>query len=219
VTVDYRTHWFAEAICRHTQVVTAEALPHGHVRITRDGLSEVTVAPIAPQHVDEATVGAVLDVDVPTVILLIPKASHYSWAAREFAEDHGSTIHTYKEFFGALSFSDPRPYVNKDVAFARDRLQQHTKVRDIHMICEASMRVERHSGLSDLVVAVEYEYEFSEEAVVHALSRHPAANVILNGNPNGRPTNAALAHAQHAGVSLVKIGELMSNLSRGDLTP
>jgi hypothetical protein len=38
------------------------------------------------------------------------------------------------------------------------------------MIYESSMRIKRTGRLSDVTVAVEYEYEFSEEAVVWALS-------------------------------------------------
>jgi len=103
--------------------------------------------------------------------------------------------------------------VDKNVSYNRDRLGQHAKVQAVEMICEASMRLERHGGLDDVTVAIEYEYEFSEEAVVRALTRHPGVDVILNSNPNGRPTSAALSHARHAGVPIFSLGELMGALN------
>ncbi|MFD6495734.1 hypothetical protein [Streptomyces sp. NPDC060188] len=75
------------------------------------------------------------------------------------------------------------------------------------------MEVEREGRMDSVTVAVEYEYEFSEEALVKALDRHPETTAILNANPNGRPTGAAIEHAQRAGVGLFKLGELMGALN------
>ena len=149
---------------------------------------------------------------MPTVILLIPKRSHYDWNARELAEDSGSTIHTFKELYTFIGEPDPRPCVEKNMAYVTERLRQHSAVSQLVMICEASMRLERHKGLSELVVAVDYQYEFSEEAVVQAVKHHPNASVIVNANPNGRSTGAALTHAQHAGVTIFGVSELMGAL-------
>jgi hypothetical protein len=81
------------------------------------------------------------------------------------------------------------------------------------MICEASMRVRREGALGDVVVAVEYEYEFTEEALVSAIARHPDAHVILNANPNGRATKAAYSHARDAAVAIFGLSELMGALN------
>jgi hypothetical protein len=108
---------------------------------------------------------------------------------------------------------DPRRFVDKNVAYARQRLEQHSKVRTVEMICEASMRLNRRGGLSDVVVAVEFEYEFSEEAMVRALTRHPDVDVVLNSNPGGRPTGAALTHAAHAEIPIFSSIELMGALN------
>jgi hypothetical protein len=121
------------------------------------------------------------------------------WSARELAEENGSTIHTFKELYRFMAERDPRPFIDKNVGYVVDRLSQHSVVASLEMICEASMRLERRKGLIDVVVAVEYEYEFSEEAVVQALKRHPDAHVIVNANPNGRSTGSASAHAEQAG--------------------
>ncbi|MGO9956299.1 MAG: hypothetical protein ACLP50_10025 [Solirubrobacteraceae bacterium] len=152
-------------------------------------------------------------VSVPTVILLIPKRSHYDWKAREFAEDNGSTVHTFKELYTFMGEGDPRACVAKNVDYVRERLSQHSAVSSLVMICEASMRLIRHQGLSELIVAVDYQYEFSEEAVVRAVKHHPDATVIANANPNGRSTGAALTHAKHAGVTIFGASELIGALN------
>lgn len=75
------------------------------------------------------------------------------------------------------------------------------------------MRLRRNPPLSDVVVAIEYEYEFSEEGVINAIDRHPDADVILNANPNGSATSAAYSHASDAGIAIYKTGELMGALN------
>jgi hypothetical protein len=104
---------------------------------------------------------------------------------------------------------DPRPSWNKNVSYSRQRLSQHGKVQSVEMICEASMRLKRRGGLGNVIVSVEYEYEFSEEAMVRALARHAGVDAILNSNPNGRPTGAALSHAREADVPIFGLGGLM----------
>lgn len=49
--------------------------------------------------------------------------------------------------------------------------------------------------------------------MVRALARHPGVDVILNSNPNGRPTGAALSHARDAGVPIFGLGGLMGALN------
>lgn len=77
------------------------------------------------------------------------------------------------------------------------------------MVCEATMEVSRVGRLDPLRIAVEYHYEFTEEALVHALKRHPDVNVVCNSNPNGKATEAAYRHAGHAGVEVLGFGDLM----------
>ncbi len=122
-------------------------------------------------------------------------------------------MQTYREFFTYLREEDPRPGVDKNVAFVKSRLSQHSKVRRLSMTCEATMRLERERPLSDIRLAVEYEYEFGEEALVRALERHPGADAVVNANPNGRPTMAALLHGQYANVPVYRIDDMMGALN------
>jgi hypothetical protein len=209
----YATEWFAETIVKHGKVTKTEVLADGRVRVTRKDLPSITVAPIVADRIDRAIVGQVLEAGIPTVIVRVPKDAHYDWTAREFAEEQGSTINTVRETYSFMDQRDPRAFVDKHVDYARRSLRQHTQVWSVEMICEATMRLRRRGGLSDVIVAVEYEYEFSEEALVGALERHPDADVILNANPNGRPTSAALSHARHAKVPIFRLSELMGALN------
>lgn len=72
----------------------------------------------------------------------------------------------------------------------------------------------RRTGLSPLLVAADYQYEFSEEALVQAIARHPDAQVVYNANPNGRPTVAATRYATQTGVEVLKFGELLRRIGR-----
>jgi hypothetical protein len=214
----YGTEWFARAIRSHEGVTRASALPNGHVRLERRDFSKrdlepITVAPLFVDRVDTTAVECVLATAIPTVILLIPKASHYDWDARELAEGHGSTIHTVKELYTFVQEADLRPLVDKNVSYVLDRLNHHTSVEAIDMICEASMLITRRDGLSAIVAAIEYEYEFSEEALVRAIKHHPDADVVVNTNPNGKPTEAALTHAESAGVPVYGIAGVMRALN------
>jgi hypothetical protein len=214
----YGTEWFARAVKNHEGVTRASALPNGYVRLERKDFADkdlepITVAPLLADRVDATVVEALLENAIPTVILLIPKASHYDWGARELAEGHGSTIHTFKELYTFVQDADPRPLVDKNVSYMRDLIDQHTSVKLVEMICEASMLITRRSDLSDVIAAIEYEYEFSEEAFVRALKHHPDAEVVINTNPNGGPTDAALTHAESAEVPIYGIAEVMRALN------
>ncbi len=80
------------------------------------------------------------------------------------------------------------------------------------MICESSMRLVRSGRMPDVVISIEYGYEFGEEALVEALERHPDVDVVLNANSLGRATSAALEHADNAGVHILNLSSLMGGL-------
>jgi hypothetical protein len=209
----YNATWFASKILGHDEVTGATVLDNGYVEVKRREAPAITIAPVIADRINLGIVESIFESGTPTVILLVPKEAHYDWTAREFAEKNGSTIHTYKELCTSMCELDPRGFVDKKVAYARQRLEQHSKMMAVEMICEASMRLNRHGGLSDVTVAVEYEYEFSEEAMVCALARHPDVDVVLNSNPNGRPTSAALTHAAHTKIPIFSFTELMGALN------
>ena len=211
--MEYLTEWFAQQIESHSAVTSVTQQPSGHVQLTREGLESVVVAPVSTELLEAHDVDRILAADGETIICLIPTASHYTWEARERAVALGSTVHTMGELYSALSADDPRLFLNKNVAYARDRLQQHSKVAAVRMVCEALMEVDRVADLNSIRVAVEYEYEFSEEALVKALKRHPDADAVLNANPNGTPTDAALGHAKVASVGLFLLADLMGALN------
>lgn len=213
MTIEYSTEWFAERIRSHSNVNAAERCPSGHVRLRRTEYGPILVAPVRMERLEVHHVNQILDSDNATVICLIPKSSHYMWNAREHALKRGSTVHTMKEFYSALPDDDPRPFLNKSVAYARDRLEQHSRVIEVRMVCEASMEIDRLPGLGSVRVAIEYEYEFSEESLVRAIGHHPNVDAILNSNPNGTPTSAALEHAREACVGLFGLRQLMGALN------
>lgn len=210
---DFRSTWFTSAISQHSVVTEATALTDGLVRIERKDVPPITVAPLGNPRIDKNLVAAVLANVTPTAIVLVPKSGHYDWDARELAMTSGSTILTIKELYTFMHETDPRPFLDKNVAYNRERLEQHSRVDECHMICEGSLRLRREGTLSDVVIAIEYEYEFSEEAAVRAISRHPDADIILNANPNGRATTAAYSHARDAQVPIYRISELMGALN------
>jgi hypothetical protein len=210
---DFKSTWFASTIKKHSEVTNVATLPNGLVGIDRRNLCPITAAPLNNDRIDNHLVEAVLANGTPTAIVLVPRAGHYDWEAREFAMAMASTILTVKEIFMFMSEADPRPFLDKNVSYNRELIKQHLMVRQCEMICEASMRLRRTGSLSDVVVAIEYEYEFSEEAVVRAISRHPDADVLLNANPNGTATAAAYSHAYDAGIAIYKTRELMGALN------
>lgn len=210
--IEYSTAWFVRNIQSHSEVSSATARPSGHVELSRVQLSQVIVAPVSLERLEQEHVDRLLDEDAATIICVIPKTSHYMWEARERAIERESTTHTMKELYTSLADEDPRPHLDKNVAYATDILDQHSSVRDVNMICESSMTIVRKGGLDSICIAIEYEYEFSEEALVKALKRHPEVHAILNSNPNGTPTRAALQHAAQARVGLFKLRELMGAL-------
>lgn len=213
MTVEYSTGWFAERIQSHSDVVATKKHSSGHVQLRRKQYEPILVAPVHMERLEVHHVDEILDTEEATIICLIPKSSHYMWDARERALEREATVHTMKELYTALAHDDPRPFLNKNVAYARDRLEQHNRVSEVRMVCEASMELDRVAGLTSIRVAIEYEYEFSEESLVTAIDHHPDVDAILNSNPNGTPTSAALAHAQEACVGLFDLGQLMGALN------
>jgi hypothetical protein len=209
---NYLTPWFEATIATHTSVAAVSALDNGHVLLERRKHDDVVVAPVTAPRVTAYDVDQILDDGDAGIICLISKEGHYDWDAREHAPALGSSVHTMKELMTALPNADPRPLVNNNVAYAVDVLGQHNRVREVNMICEGSMELVRFD-MSPVVMAVEYEYEFTQEAVVRALKHHPGVDAILNSNPNGTPTASALAHAQQAGIGLFSLGEMMGALN------
>ncbi|HEV7162941.1 MAG TPA: hypothetical protein VGN25_06785 [Solirubrobacteraceae bacterium] len=209
----YDTRWFADAVVKHDAVLRASALPSGHVSVERKSLSSITVAPLGTPRIDTAVVESVLASCVPSVILLVPSKSHYDWSARELAEESGSTVHTVKELFTFMREPDPRQFVDKNVSYLWSLLETHSRVASTDMICEASMLVKRWGRLSDVVAAIEYKYEFGEAAFVEALERHPDSQVIINTNPSGGVTNAALKLSESAEVPILGVAEAMGALN------
>lgn len=215
IVPDYRTEWFASALLGHREVDGVEILSDSLIGITRKKrLPPITVTPLGNYVIDESLVEMILaQEEVPTAIVLIPKAGHYDWPARELAMANESSVLTVKELYTFMSESDPRAYQDKSVAYILTRLRQHSRIVGVEMICEASMHIRRAGPLSDVIAAVEYEYEFSEEALVRAIDRHPDADIVVNANPNGSTTTAAGAYAHDVGVKLVGIRELMVALN------
>jgi hypothetical protein len=206
--------WFERAVLRHDEVTDSEAIDRREVRVFRKRLDPITVVPLTSDYLERDDIEAVLADNRPTIVVLVNKNGHYEWAARELAESHDSSVQTYGELFSFLGDPDPRPGVDKKVAFVVSRIRQHRKVRQVEMICEAMMRVRRIDGLRSLLVSVESHYEFTEEAMVQALARHADVDIVYNGNPNGTITEAAHAHAKHAGVEVLGFGDLMRRLHR-----
>jgi hypothetical protein len=196
----------------HDHVERASAIDDREVRIVRKKLDPITVVPVTGDFLVRQDLAALLVDRTPTLVVLVNRAGHYAWDARELAEARGASLQTFKELYTFLPDADPRGGVDKNVSFVRRRLEQHTKVHAVSMICEATMHVRRVGALDALRIAVEYHYEFTEEALVHALERHPEVDVVYNANPNGKVTEAAYNHAGHAGVEVLGFGGLMKRL-------
>lgn len=211
--LDGRADWFATVVTKHRSVLEVEQLSDHLVEISRTNLDPITIMPIGNRLIDESVVETALLSATPTAILLVPKSGHYTWSARTLAMEGGSSVLTFNELYTFMDQPDPRPFVDKRVDFARTRLPQHSMVIGLTMLCESSMLLRRRGSLSDLVVAVEYEYEFGEEALVSAIARHPDANAILNANPNGTTTSAALRHGRETNVPAFRYRELMGALN------
>lgn len=211
--LDGRADWVAKVVTKHRGVLEATQVSDYLVEIVRTDLDPITIMPIGNRLIDESVVEAALLLTTPTAIVLVPKSGHYTWSARTLAMDGGSSVLTFNELYTFMDQPDPRRFVDKRVDFARTRLPQHSMVSSLTMICESSMLLRRHGSLSDLVLAVEYEYEFGEEALVRAIARHPDANVILNANPNGSTTSAARRHGQEANIPAFRYRELMGALN------
>ena len=212
--IAYSTDFAIKSLTSHSAVARAAALPNGFVTVRRREQPPVTIAPVSVPRVTDGLVAEIFRAGTPDIVMLVPRASHYDWSARELALSNGSSVQTVKEVFTALNLEDPRSFLNKDVVFAVGTLSEHSTVTGLTMRCESMFTLTRQRPLSDVTIAVEYEYEFTQEALIAARKKHPEAGMYLNGNPNGRPTSAAVSLSDFAGVEIHRFGELMSRLNR-----
>ncbi len=210
----YLAEWFETKVVAHDAVSAAERVDDRVVRIFRKRYDPITVVPVTSPFLMREDVESVLAQSAPTLIVLVNADGHYAWDARMVAEDAGSSLQTFRELFTYLDDPDPRGGIDKRVSFVLDRLPQHVKVSTVEMQCEATMWIHRIGSLRSLQLAVEYHYEFTEEALVRALHRHSDVDVIYNANPNGKVTAEAHTHAGHAGVEVLGFGDLMGRLHR-----
>ncbi|MBP2581825.1 hypothetical protein J3A78_002303 [Streptomyces sp. PvR006] len=213
MSINYLTGWFVPKISGHGDVASAIRASSSLVQVERKNGTVVTIAPVSTPTLTETHVDEILGQGDATIICLVPKASHYLWSARTRAQDLGSDVQTMSEVFWAMGEEDVQGFLSKNVSYARRALGQHARVQQVQMICEASMRLVRHGGMPDIRVSVDYGYEFGEEALMQALERHPEVEVVLNSNPNGRFTSAALRHAENAGVRIFDMSSLMGALN------
>ncbi|MEW2118448.1 hypothetical protein AB0945_25310 [Streptomyces sp. NPDC005474] len=211
--LNYLTDWFVPKISDHGDVASASRYTPSLVKVERTNGTSVTIAPVSVSTLTEAHVNEILDQGNATIICLVPKSSHYLWSARIRAQDLCSDVQTMSEVFWAMGEENVQGFLSKNVSYARRALGQHSRVRRVEMICEASMRLVRRGEMSDVRVSIDYGYEFSEEALMQSLERHPQVDVVLNSNPNGRFTSAALNHAENAGVRLLDMSALMGTLN------
>ncbi|MGV9358330.1 hypothetical protein [Streptomyces misionensis] len=211
--IKYLTDWFVPKIAAHNDVASARRISARRLSAQRNDGVVVKIAPVQVEILSESLVDQILREDTATIICLVPKSSHYLWSAREHANNLGSDVQTMSEVFWSMTEENPQGFLSKDVSVPRRILSQHSHVERVEMICESSMRIARMGRMSDVKVSIEYGYEFGEEALVKALDRHPGMDVVLNSNPNGRMTSAALEHAEHAGVRLMSLSSLMGELS------
>jgi hypothetical protein len=212
--IAYSTEFAIKGLTGHSEVARAAALPNGFVSVDRKEWPPVTIAPVSVPRITDEIVTEIFQVGTPDLVMLVPRASHYDWSARELAVSNGSSVQTYKEVFTSLNLEDPRPFLIKHVAFAIGALPEHSRVTGLTMTCEAMFTLTREGSLPDVTIAVEYEYEFTQEALIAARKKHPEAQVYLNGNPNGRPTSAAVGFGEFAGVEIHRFAGLMSRLNR-----
>lgn len=211
---DYPIDWFKKVVVDHDTVEAAVPINEHEVRLDRKGLTPITVVPVGSDLLSLEDLESIMALHQPTLVVLINRDGHYAWDARAYAEEKGTSIQTFKELYTFLSDIDPRPGLNKDVSFVRSRLEQHTNVAAVSMVCEAAMQIDRKDALPSLQMSVEYHYEFTEEALVKALKHHPHVDVVYNANPNGTITQAAHDHAGHAGVEVLGFKDLMRRLHR-----
>jgi hypothetical protein len=210
----YPVDWFKTAVLDHDTVEATVAINEYEVRLDRKGLPPITVVPVKSDFLSVEDLQSLMETHRPTLVVLVNRSGHYAWDARAYAEEQGCSLQTFKELYTFLPDTDPRPGINKDISFVRSRLVQHTKVAEVSMICEASMQIDRKGSLTTLLLSVERHYEFTEEALVGALDRHPSVDLVYNANPNGSITQAAHAHADHAGVEVLGFKELLGRLNR-----
>jgi hypothetical protein len=52
----------------------------------------------------------------------------------------------------------------------------------------------------------------AEGHTLQALARHPNVDIVYNANPNGTVTQDAYCHADHAGVEVLGLKDLMGRL-------
>ncbi|MFE4540342.1 hypothetical protein ACFRKB_35630 [Streptomyces scopuliridis] len=207
--VQYLTNWFTPKISDHDAVYSTSSISDRRLRVIRRDGVQLSIAPIRTETLTPPLVEAILREDEATIICLVPKTAHYLWSARERANELGSDVQTMSEVFWSMAEDDPQGFLSKDVDSTRRILGQHSRVQQVQMVCESSMTLIRKGGMASVTVSVEYGYEFGEESLVKALGRHPGVDVVLNSNPSGRATSAALEHAEHAGVRLLSLAELM----------
>lgn len=212
MSIEQISDWFSHAIDDHQQVTSVTCTPDGLVQLTREHQSAVIVAPVSVDRLEVHHLDRIFAASMPTIVCVVPTMSHYTWEARQYALDRGSSVQTMAEVYGSLYDDDPREFLDSSVRTTRDLLVQHSKVRAVYMICEASIEITRKDNLRDLTISVEKEYEFGEEAMVNALSRHPDVDTVVNARVAGKLTRAAIEHARNAEVGLFGVRDFMRSL-------
>lgn len=83
----YPVSWFEKAIVSHDHVEGAMAIDNREVRIVRKELNPITVVPVTSDFLVRQDLDEVLADRKPTLVVLINRAGHYAWDARELAEE------------------------------------------------------------------------------------------------------------------------------------
>lgn len=212
---DWTGGWARKKLLEDPGISAVELMSSSVLRISRRGLPDAVVATMSAVTVTAAHVRAALgERDDVVFIANIKSGAHVAPDALQLARRSGAALGGFGDLMSAMSLPNPGDYVSKEMTFVMNSLRQHTKITNIVRLDDRRLELTR-SGLPTVIVLVLNDYEFTVERVRSVRSQYGRFDAIVASNPNCRPSTAAVAAAEAAGIQFfIKWGSFLGALNR-----
>lgn len=209
-----RFGWVAKAIADHEGIDSIIAITDDIWKITRKSHPPYVLGLMSEKRVEtkhiETLLGQGHDVDF---VANTPKEAIWSGEAIRCVEAENIAWGNFGDIYRATGHDTPREWVSKTRKFVIRALSQHQNVESLTAITDKIFLIERkrHAPLRIIMI---HQYSMSAEDIRNARAQHGDFDEVLNTDPNGRNSKAAIDTAQSFGADILLIGPLLARLHR-----
>jgi hypothetical protein len=198
---------------KHDAVASVEQLDVLALRIVQKAHGAVTVAAVSEDLLDDDGVQALLEA-YPHLAGIVNSGRfvHYSGSAKRRARQHGTALHTFREYMSALGRESFASHEDGLVPWALKTFDKHRRVTSVEQICESRIKLNRE-GLDAIEFVPTNIYTLGVAELMETLEWHPGIDAVVNFISYNQYTEEAKTRARQVNVGLFTPNEMFGALN------